>query len=48
MLLIDNCRIHSVAELAARVRAIGAKVLFLEPYDPQHMPIELGFRALKR
>jgi|SouAtlMetagenome_1021521.scaffolds.fasta_scaffold18603_2 hypothetical protein len=48
VLLIDNCRIHSVKELSSRVEAIGAKVIFLEPYDPQHMPIEVGFRALKR
>lgn len=48
VLLVDNCRIHSVKELVSRVGAIGAKVIFLEPYDPQHMPIEVGFRALKR
>lgn len=48
VLLVDNCRIHSVKELVSRVEAVGAKVIFLEPYDPQHMPIELGFRALKR
>ena len=45
---MDNCRIHSVNELVARVRAFGARVIFLEPYDPQHMPIEVGFRAMKR
>jgi len=22
-------------------------LVFLEPYDPQHMPIEIGFRAAK-
>jgi hypothetical protein len=48
VLLVDNCRIHSVKELVSRVGSIGAKVIFLEPYDPQHMPIEVGFRALKR
>ena len=46
--MIDNCRIHGVTELVGRVHAIGAKVIFLEPYDPQHMPIEVGFRAMKR
>ena len=48
VLLVDNCRIHAVDELVARVQAFGARVIFLEPYDPQHMPIEVGFRALKR
>ena len=32
VLLVDNCRIHSVKELVSRVGSIGAKVIFLEPY----------------
>ena len=48
MLLVDNCRIHDVWELTRRVRARGARLIFLEPYDPKHMPIEYGFRAMKR
>ena len=34
--------------LRERVRKVGGRLLFLEPYDPQHMPIEVGFRAMKR
>ena len=48
VLLVDNCRIHDVDELMREARKIGARVIFLEPYDPQHMPIEVGFRAMKR
>lgn len=48
VLLIDNCRIHNPRELRERVRKVGGRLIFLEPYDPQHMPIEVGFRAMKR
>ena len=48
VLLIDNCRIHNPRELRERVRKVGGRLVFLEPYDPQHMPIEVGFRAMKR
>ena len=34
--------------LRERVRKVGGRLLFLEPFDPQHMPIEVGFRAMKR
>ena len=34
--------------LRERVRKVGGRLLFLEPFDPQRMPIEVGFRAMKR
>ena len=46
-MLLDGCSIHHNAEVLAAVHEIGAMVLYLEPYDPQHMPIELGFRSVK-
>ena len=48
VLLVDNCRIHDVDELMRRARRHHVRVIFLEPYDPHHMPIEVGFRAMKR
>lgn len=34
-------------ELVNAILGVGALVRFLEPYDPQHMPVEVGFRAMK-
>lgn len=48
VLLVDNARIHGMhAELFSMLAEIGARVEFLEPYDPEHMPIEFAFRAYK-
>ena len=48
VLLLDNCRIHSaLPEIIEAVYGIGARCEWLMPYDPQHMPIEIGFRAYK-
>jgi len=47
VLLLDNCKVHPSDELVEMVYSIGARIEWLEPYDPQHMPIELGFRAYK-
>jgi hypothetical protein len=48
VLLLDNAKIHGcMREVIDETRALGARVVFLEPYDPEHMPIELGFRAYK-
>lgn len=47
VLLLDNCRIHPSDELVEAVYSIGARIEWLQPYDPQHMPIEIGFRAYK-
>ena len=47
VLILDGCGIHHTLEVLDAVHSIGGLVVFLEPYDPQHMPIELGFRAMK-
>ena len=49
VLLLDNARIHgALRSIIDEVRDVGARVEFLEPYDPEHMPIEFAFRAYKR
>ena len=45
VLLLDNCTIHNADEITHAVHAIGARIEYLEPYDPEHMPIEFGFRS---
>ena len=47
VLVLDGASIHKSPEVLDAVHRIGCLVLFLEPYDPQHMPIEQGFMAVK-
>jgi hypothetical protein len=47
VLLMDNCIIHRQRAVLEAVHAIGAIVLFLEPYDPGSMPVEIAFRSMK-
>jgi len=47
VLLLDNCNIHKSAAVRHAVCSIGARVLFLEPYDPESMPVEVAYRAMK-
>jgi transposase len=48
VLVMDNCpNLHNQRVIIDMVHDVGARVEFLEPYDPHHMPIELGFRAAK-
>ena len=35
-------------ELVDMIHATGAIIEFLKPYDPEHHPIEPGFRHMKR
>ena len=44
---IDGASIHMCREFLDLVHQTGAIVVFMEPYDPEHHPIEVGFRALK-
>jgi hypothetical protein len=49
VLLLDNARIHgSMREIIDETRALGGRVEFLRAYDPEHMPIEFGFRGYKQ
>lgn len=48
VVILDNCPgLHHQLEFVRMVRDVGARVAFLEPYDPEHNPIELAFRSAK-
>ena len=47
VLVLDGCAIHFGLDVLNAVWNVGARVEYLEPYDPEHMPIEVGFRAMK-
>ena len=46
-MVLDGCSPHHQAAVHDAIHAVGGLVFYLEPYDPQHMPIEIGFRAAK-
>lgn len=48
VVLIDGASIHKSWRAIRAILDTGALVRFLEPYDPVHMPIEFGFRAMKQ
>ena len=48
VVVCDNCPgLHHQLEFVRMVKDVGARVVFLEPYDPEHNPIELAFRTAK-
>ena len=47
VLLLDNCAIHFGRDVFEAVWDIGARIEYLEPYDPEHMPIEVAFGCMK-
>jgi hypothetical protein len=47
VVVLDGCIIHMTDGILKSVLSRGALVLFLEPYDPVHMPVEIGFRSMK-
>jgi len=48
VLVMDNCRIHRQHEVAQAVAQVGAMLVFLEPYDPVNMPVEVAYRGVKQ
>lgn len=44
---LDNLRVHKAAGLAEVIAACGARLLYLPPYSPDFMPLELAFSKLK-
>lgn len=48
VVLMDNLSSHKVAGVASRIEAVGASVLFLPRYSPEHNPVELLWAAVKR
>jgi transposase len=47
VVVLDNLRVHKVAGLRERIKACGARVLFLPPYSPDFSPIENGWSKIK-
>jgi transposase len=45
--VLDNCSVHHIPEVAAEFRKAGVLVIFLPPYSPDYMPIELCFSYIK-
>lgn len=44
---MDNCPIHKQRRIADAVHQRQAILLFLEPYDPDSMPVEYAFKVMK-
>lgn len=47
VVIMDNCRIHHIAEVASRLEAVGARPLYLPPYSPELNPIEEVWSLIK-
>lgn len=48
VLILDNCPgLHNQLEMIHLVLGVGARIEWLEPYDPEHNPIEIAFRSAK-
>lgn len=47
IVVMDNLRVHTVADVPSAIRARGAHVLYLPPYSPDLSPIEPCWSKLK-
>ena len=47
VLIMDNCSIHHIDDIADLVEGTGALLHFLPPYSPDLNPIELAFSKVK-
>ena len=47
VVVMDNCSIHHVDETVKMIPEVGALILFLPPYSPDHNPIEEAFSKVK-
>lgn len=47
VVILDNCSIHHVAEIAQSIEDVGAIVHYLPPYSPDFNPIEEAFSKVK-
>ena len=45
--ILDNCSVHHIREVAKEFRKAGILAIFLPPYSPDYMPIELCFSYIK-
>jgi transposase len=46
--MMDNLRAHKVEGVLERIRATGARLLYLPPYSPDFNPIEKCWSRLKQ
>ena len=46
VLLLDGAIQHYGQAVTDAVQDVGGRVEYLPPYNPEHMPIEFGFRAV--
>ena len=44
---MDNLGSHKGPAVRAAIEAVGARLLFLPPYSPDFIPIEMAFSKLK-
>jgi len=47
VVIMDNCRIHHIADVEERLKTVGARPLFLPPYSPELNPIEEAWSLIK-
>ena len=47
VVVLDNLRVHKAPGVAAAIAACGARLLFLPPYSPDFIPVELAFSKRK-
>ena len=47
IVVMDNCSVHHTHEVEDELRNAGVLVIFLPPYSPDFMPIELCFSYIK-
>ena len=47
VIILDNCSIHHVPNVASTFRDVGVLVHYLPPYSPDYNPIELLFSKVK-
>ena len=45
--ILDNCSVHHIVVVAEEFRKAGILVVFLPPYSPDYMSIELCFSYIK-
>ena len=48
VVVMDNCTIHHIPEIAPMIEGVGALVHFLPPYSPDINPIEGGIFKSKQ
>jgi len=47
VVILDNASAHRAEEVAEWIEAVGARVLYLPPYSPHLIPIELAWSKIK-